>query len=425
MKGMKKLILLHVALLYCLATFSQVKNDNEANFQSEGSLTESIWSGYLLHGEGLNRTVRLGVMNDSFTRGEIEIDNNNTPSSNIYFKTTNANGGAIPRMTIKDNGRVGIGTTNPSSYLDVVGNAEINGSVNSLRSETTGQPVFYYSQNSANGQYMLRYTEQATGSIPSDFWHFRLGGAAGAKGAIWGTTDNSHLTLLTSGNLGVGTSNPSEKLDIEGNADFGTGANSLKVKQGDLVYEGTEKPYLFHDGGANRKIGLGITDDSGVRNYIELFEGNVPSSQYIDFGINGSSAMKINSQGEVAIGTSDFSNDHKLRVEGSIGAREIKVEASGWSDFVFEKGYELRTLEEVEEHINENGHLPEIPSEEEVSENGINLGEMDAKLLQKIEELTLYMIDMNKQMKTQATEIEQLKTENSKLKNEVSTLKNE
>lgn len=136
--------------------------------------------------------------------------------------------------------------------------------------------------------------------------------------------------------------------------------------------------------------------------------------QYLDQG-NLNDGLSINYQGNVGIGTIE-TGSHKLAVEGSIGAREIKVEASGWSDFVFENDYELQTLEEVEEHIVENGHLPEIPSEAEVTENGINLGEMNAKLLQKIEELTLYMIDMNKQM-------QQLKSENQVLKEEISTLK--
>ncbi|WP_369012981.1 hypothetical protein [Flavobacterium anhuiense] len=70
---------------------------------------------------------------------------------------------------------------------------------------------------------------------------------------------------------------------------------------------------------------------------------------------------------------------------------------TGWSDFVFKKEYNLRTLEEVEKHIVEKGHLENIPCEEEVLKNGINLGEMNAKLLQKIEELTLYMIEMKKE----------------------------
>ena len=94
------------------------------------------------------------------------------------------------------------------------------------------------------------------------------------------------------------------------------------------------------------------------------------------------------------------------------------MEATKWSDFVFGIDYELRTLEEVEKHINAKGHLPEIPSEAEVTENGINLGEMNAKLLQKIEELTLYLIEQNKQNQTQQARIEQLEQKLSQLGNE-------
>ncbi|MEL6257300.1 MAG: cell wall anchor protein, partial [Bacteroidota bacterium] len=75
------------------------------------------------------------------------------------------------------------------------------------------------------------------------------------------------------------------------------------------------------------------------------------------------------------------------------------------------------TRKEVEEHINDNGHLPEIPSEAEVTENGINLGEMDAKLLQKIEELTLYLINQNKELKKAQTEILELKKKVESLEN--------
>jgi hypothetical protein len=89
---------------------------------------------------------------------------------------------------------------------------------------------------------------------------------------------------------------------------------------------------------------------------------------------------------------------------------------TGWSDFVFKKEYNLPTLEEVEKHINEKGHLENIPSEEEVLKNGINLGEMDAKLLQKIEELTMYMIEQNKRMN-------KLEKENQELKNKIDLLK--
>lgn len=129
----------------------------------------------------------------------------------------------------------------------------------------------------------------------------------------------------------------------------------------------------------------------------------------------------IKGDGSVGIGTTTTST-YKLSVNGTIRSKEVKVEAN-WSDFVFDNDYELRTLEEVEEHINEMGHLPEIPSEAEVTENGINLGEMDAKLLQKIEELTLYMIDMNKRMNEIEQENLELKESNKELKEEISTLK--
>jgi hypothetical protein len=138
---------------------------------------------------------------------------------------------------------------------------------------------------------------------------------------------------------------------------------------------------------------------------------------------NNETIMKARVDGKIAIGTTDFSGNHKLRVEGSIGAREIKVEINGWSDFVFENNYELRPLEEVEQHINEKGHLPEIPSEAEVVENGINLGEMNAKLLQKIEELTLYLIEQNKELKTQKSQNQAQQELIEQLLQEVSSLK--
>jgi hypothetical protein len=100
--------------------------------------------------------------------------------------------------------------------------------------------------------------------------------------------------------------------------------------------------------------------------------------------------------GNVGIGKMNPKN--KLDVNGTIHSQEVKVDMDNWSDFVFKKEYNLPTLKEVENHIAEKGHLENIPSEEEVLKNGINLGEMNAKLLQKIEELTLYMINQNKQI---------------------------
>jgi hypothetical protein len=110
-----------------------------------------------------------------------------------------------------------------------------------------------------------------------------------------------------------------------------------------------------------------------------------------------------------------FLNNAVAKFDGKIYAKEVEVKANVWADYVFKKDYKLRTLEEVEKHIEEKGHLPNIPSASEVEKNGINLGEMDAKLLEKIEELTLYSIEQNKQLQKQSYEIAELKEQVQKL----------
>ena len=133
----------------------------------------------------------------------------------------------------------------------------------------------------------------------------------------------------------------------------------------------------------------------------------------------------LSDKGKVGIGTKTMGN-HKLAVEGSIGAREIKVEANGWSDFVFYDDYKLPTLKEVENYITEKGHLKDIPSTEEVEKNGFFLGEMDAKLLQKIEELTLYTIEQEKKIEALEKEKAENKKQNSKIEkqqNDIDELK--
>ncbi|WP_426484976.1 hypothetical protein [Flavobacterium sp. 2] len=130
----------------------------------------------------------------------------------------------------------------------------------------------------------------------------------------------------------------------------------------------------------------------------------------IRFGDATSNSVVQIVNGKVGIGITNPNN--KLDVNGTIHSKEVKVDMNDWSDFVFKKDYALPTLDEVEKHIAEKGHLENIPSEEEVLKNGINLGEMNSKLLQKIEELTLYIIQQEKKYSSQSEEIEALKKKN-------------
>ncbi|HEX3010129.1 MAG TPA: hypothetical protein VHO90_21185 [Bacteroidales bacterium] len=102
-------------------------------------------------------------------------------------------------------------------------------------------------------------------------------------------------------------------------------------------------------------------------------------------------------------------NDRNIVADGKITATEIQVKQNVWADFVFQPTYKLKPLIDVEKYIKANGHLEDIPSAKEVEKNGVNMGEMQAKLLQKIEELTLYVIEQDKENAALKQEIKELK----------------
>nr|WP_068890591.1 hypothetical protein [Pedobacter panaciterrae] len=182
-------------------------------------------------------------------------------------------------------------------------------------------------------------------------------------------------TFPSSGKVGIGTLTPIAALDVYGLIQI-SGLN-MTTPPPDLNYG------LFPFGG----VGLGI------------FSGATDPYQGIGIWTNPNGTkkevMRILSGGNVGIGT--INPNAKLAVNGNIRAHEIKVETANWPDYVFAKDYHLPSLKETEEYIREKGHLQGIPSAEEVKANGIDLGEINAKLLQKIEELTLYLIEMKKE----------------------------
>lgn len=118
-------------------------------------------------------------------------------------------------------------------------------------------------------------------------------------------------------------------------------------------------------------------------------------------------ALVINGSNSVGIGTTTPNSVYRLSVNGKIRAKEIVVE-TGWADFVFEKDYVLMPLEEVEAYIRDNQHLPHVPSAKTIEANGVNVGEMEAVLLRKIEELTLYLINLKKENAALSERVTQL-----------------
>jgi trimeric autotransporter adhesin len=130
------------------------------------------------------------------------------------------------------------------------------------------------------------------------------------------------------------------------------------------------------------------------------------------FAINNGNVNKflIKGNGNVGIGTTNTSDTaYKLFVEKGIRTRKVKVDITAWPDYVFKPTYKLPSLNELEKYLLSNQHLPEVPAAEEVEKNGIDLGSNQAILLKKVEELTLYMIDLNKKVEALAKENEELK----------------
>nr|WP_299381209.1 fibronectin type III domain-containing protein [Allomuricauda sp.] len=132
--------------------------------------------------------------------------------------------------------------------------------------------------------------------------------------------------------------------------------------------------------------------------------------------------------GEVAIGTSSVPSGYKLAVDGHIRTREIRVDQDTWPDYVFKEDYDLPSLEEIQKHVAIYGHLPNIPSAKEVEANGMDVGEMNKLLLEKVEELTLYLLEQQKeivQLKSQNAHVKKLEDALMNLQDKVSKLTKE
>jgi len=257
-------------------------------------------------------------------------------------------------------GNVGVGTTNPLNAIHVYGSNELNILV----------------QNNAPGgarTYLTAFSDKSSIQTDKDF----------TIRTNYGGSWNDKFILTNSGNIGIGTTTPLNAVHI-------VGPNELNLL-------------------------LQNSASGGARTYLTAFSDKSSIQTDKDFTIRTNygggwnDRFIVTNAGNVGIGTTT-TGSFRLAVEGKIGAREINVTSvTPWPDYVFEKSYDLPTLEELSAYLKENKHLPEIPSAATVEDKGVDLGEMNTLLLKKIEELTIYVLELKKENEHQQSEIEHLK----------------
>lgn len=261
--------------------------------------------------------------------------NNLTKGGTLIFQTSDATEAPVSRMMIDDAGHVGIGTLSPAALLHI--NAGNYASI-------------LLGDNSSGG---VSITKEANNRLA--FWN----------NGVYGSSQYERFTILQNGNIGIGTSAPLAQLHINNN-NYGS--------------------ILLGDGSSGG--GVAITKESDNR--IAFWNNGI-------YGSSQSERFTILQNGNVGIGTNN-PGPYKLAVDGKIFARGVKVSLGTIADYVFDSTYQLRSLSSLEQYINQNKHLPGIPSAEQVKkEGGIELQEMNVKLLEKVEELTLYVIELKKE----------------------------
>lgn len=257
---------------------------------------------------------------------------------------------------------VGIGTTTPT-----LGKLQITGTADLLSLNSDGGVAQFNAYSNSDFRIIQRSNAILT------FW----------------TNTAERLRVDQIGNVGIGTTSPMGK---------------LHVSAGNIVVDTVNWYCSRNSSGLVAPI-MGINKNTV---YVGDLFGNLNNS--LVFRANGSNQMVLSSAGNVSIGTNDPMG-YKLAVNGTAIATSMTVKLNAnWPDYVFKSSYQLSPLKDIEGYINRNHHLPEIPSAEEISEKGQNLGEMNQLLLKKVEELTLYLIEFkkdNEELKERLKKIEE------------------
>lgn len=211
-----------------------------------------------------------------------------------------------------------------------------------------------------------------------------------AEGATW-TGWRTILSTNSQGRVGIGTSSPISTLDVRGHLTLEAGTNPV-------LYTGS--------GGSELSRFLLLINSPNLTSASGIKAGGVLVADMYSYANPGKNDMVV--KGKVSIGTPNIDPNSILNVNGTVRSKKVKVEATSWPDYVFEPGFNLTPIDQLGKFISKNKHLPGVPSAKQILAEGFELGHMDATLLSKIEELTLYTIKQQKKIDAQQKIIQSL-----------------
>ncbi len=276
-----------------------------------------------------------------------------------------------------DSGKVGIGTKTPGVQLDV--NATASGQLARFNGSSSLMFMGLYE----GGVYRGYIGSYAGNNEDVDF-----GTGGGTTGKVHLTIKASpKLTIDNTGRVGIGTVNPGTRLNVVG------GNWDVTNTEGDLRIGNTT--YRMKLGVATGGAGAGDVRMRAAGGTNRLMLG-------------GGTADVLTVVGTGRVGINTITPQYALSVNGTIQAKEVRVE-TGWADYVFNNDYQLKSIDELEQYISINKHLPGVAPAAEVEKEGLKVGEMNKAMMEKIEELTLYIIQLSKENKQLKSEIDALK----------------
>ena len=314
--------------------------------------------------------------------------------SELIFGTSNTR-----RMAIKPDGKVGIGIDNPAELLHVGGSFRVDG-----LSGTGDRNVIV----DGSGKFKI-----GTLGVGDTDWNETSSHVISHKTARVVTVSGTP-PFTTANYVDISAGSINKWSQIGGSSPYGSALNLQNDHNGDInmVTGGGQIGIGATAGGS--KVTIEGPDNNGISAALEIRSSGSSQVMLIDGNeIDAATNMHLNANSgqPVSIGTLSIANGYKLSVAGKIIAEEVRVQLQGlWPDYVFEDDYALMPLEQVEASIKEQGHLPGIPAAVQIESDGLALGNMQTRMMEKIEELTLYMIELNNENKHLRQRIELLES---------------